>query len=367
MERYPHAQRAVGNEAVKPRPTVLIVDDTPENILILMENLRDSYNILAATNGEKALELARRESPPDLVLLDVVMPGMNGHEVCRELRNDVRTANIPVIFITALHEEEDETRGFELGAVDFIAKPFSLPIVRARVRNHLELKRHRDHLQELVNEQVALIGESHLATIFALSKLAESRDDDTGKHLERTQIYCQLLAKQLSASLAFQGIIDDNYVETIFHASPLHDIGKVAIPDMVLCKPAKLTPEEFAIMRQHTTRGADTLAQVAKRYPNNDSLNMGLEIARWHHEKWNGTGYPDGIAGHDIPLCARIMAVADVYDALTSRRCYKQPMPHEEAMEIILRDSGTHFDPAIAAAFQLVASDFNAVRAELGS
>lgn len=347
------------------RPTVLIVDDTVENIHILMEGLKESYNILAATNGSKALELAQRETAPDLILLDVVMPGMSGHEVCRQLRTDVRTADIPVMFITAQHEESDETRGFDLGAVDFIAKPFRLPIVKARVRNHLELKRHRDHLRDLVDEQVSVIAESHIATIFALSKLAESRDDDTGKHLERTQIYCQLLAKKLGEDAQFQYIIDAHYVDTIFHASPLHDIGKVAIPDSVLCKPGKLDDDEFAIMRSHTIKGAETLSRVAERYPNNDSLNMGLEIARSHHEKWDGQGYPDGIAGAEIPLCARIMAVADVYDALTSKRCYKLPMEHAEACEIIRRDAGSHFDPAIVTAFDLVEAQFNAVRREL--
>lgn len=349
-----------------PRPRVLIVDDTPDNIHILMESLKDSYAISAATNGERAI-LAAQTQAPDIILLDVLMPGIDGYEVCRRLADDVRTRAIPVIFITALNEEQDEARGLDLGAVDFITKPFRPGLVKARVRNHLELKRHRDHLEVLVNEQVEEIADSHIATIFAMSKLAESRDDDTGKHLERTQIFCRLLASKLGENPAFKNVIDDAYVETIFHASPLHDIGKVGIPDAVLCKPGKLTEEEFAVMKLHTVKGAETLFLVAKRYPSNDFLNMGLDIARWHHEKWNGAGYPDGRSGEEIPLCARIMAVADVYDALTSKRCYKDPMPHSRAVEIINNDAGTHFDPAVAEAFHLIEADFDRVRGEMGN
>ncbi len=348
------------------RPRVLIVDDTPDNIHILMESLKDRYAISAATNGERALELAQSQQP-DIILLDVVMPGIDGYEVCRLLAEDVRTRSIPVVFITALHEEQDEARGLDLGAVDFITKPFRPGLVKARVRNHLELKRHRDNLQVLVDEQVEEIADSHIATIFAMSKLAESRDDDTGKHLERTQIYCRMLASVLGDDPAFKNTIDAEYVETIFHASPLHDIGKVGVPDAVLCKPGKLTIEEFAIMKQHTIKGSETLFIVAKRYPSNAFLNMGLDITRWHHEKWNGSGYPDGRAGEDIPLCARIMAVADVYDALTSKRCYKEPMSHATAVQIIAGDAGTHFDPAVAEVFLRIDADFDRIRAELGN
>jgi len=348
------------------RAKVLIVDDTPDNIHILMETLRDTYAISAATNGEKALALALSQSP-DIILLDVMMPGIDGYEVCRRLAEDVRTRSIPVIFITALSEEEDEARGLDLGAVDFITKPFRPGLVKARVRNHIELKRHRDNLQELVEEQVQTIADSHVATIFAMSKLAESRDADTGKHLERTQIYCRMLSEQLGSSDKFSATIDAAYTETIFHASPLHDIGKVGIPDAVLCKPGKLSTEEFAIMQSHTVLGSETLSIVARRFPKNAFLNMGVEIARWHHEKWNGSGYPDGKTGEEIPLCARIMAVADVYDALTSKRCYKDAMPHSRASEILRQDSGTHFDPEVVAAFSEVAHDFDRVREELGN
>lgn len=349
------------------RARVLIVDDTPQNIHILLETLKDSFAIMAATSGEKALEIAQGPTPPDVILLDIVMPGIDGYEVCRRLAQDVRTKSIPVIFITSLNEEQDEARGLDLGALDFITKPFRPGIVKARVRNHLELKRHRDNLEELVAEQVEQIADAHIATIFAMSKLAESRDDDTGKHLERTQTYCHLIAQHLAGMPQYQGTVDEEFIATIFHASPLHDIGKVAVPDAVLCKPGKLDEEEFKIMKHHTTRGAETLFIVAKRFPDNDFLNMGLDIARWHHEKWNGSGYPDGLAGEDIPLCARIMAVSDVYDALTSKRCYKEAMPHEQACNILKKDAGTHFDPALVNAFMAIEESVDKVRAEMGN
>lgn len=346
---------------------ILIVDDTPDNIHILMNTLKDEYAILAATNGEKALTLATAEPTPDIILLDVMMPGIDGYEVCAQLKNDVRTKNIPVIFITALTEEENEAKGLALGAVDYVTKPFRPAIVKARVRNHLELKRYRDDLEEIVEQQVDEIADSHMSTIFALSKLAESRDGDTGKHLERVQHYCRVLAENLGSKEKFKSLIDNDYIETIVFASPLHDIGKVAIPDSVLCKQGKLTDEEYTVMKSHTTRGAETIQEVTERHPSNAFLLMGMAIAHWHHEKWDGTGYPDGIAGERIPLSARIMALADVYDALTSVRCYKPPFSHEKSTEIILEGKGKHFDPDVVDAFLDTAGEFDRIRIEKGN
>ena len=347
------------------KPRVLIVDDTPNNIHVLMETLKGSHAIVAATNGESALALAVANPVPDLILLDIMMPGMDGYEVCRRLKADVRTKNIPIIFVTALAEEDDETRGFILGAVDYITKPFRPGIVQARVRNHLKLKQYSDNLEQLVAEQVEEIADSHLAAILALSKLAESRDDDTGQHLERVQTFCRLLAQHLFDHGHHPDIIDAEFVEAIFQASPLHDIGKVAIPDAILCKPGKLTKDEFEVMKTHAARGAETLFTVAKRYPHNMFINMGVDIARWHHEKWNGAGYPDGLQGNEIPLAARIMAIADVYDALTSVRCYKPAFPHEKARAIILEGSGAHFDPNLARVFEQLESEFSRIRTEM--
>ncbi len=351
--------------SVSTKPRILIVDDTPENIQILMTVLKDDYAVMAATNGERALSLAAGTPAPDIILLDIVMPGIDGYEVCRRLRERSRTRSIPVVFITARSDEEDEAQGLDLGAVDYIAKPFRPATVKMRIKNHLELKRHRDDLQGQVDQQVEEINDAHRAAILALSKLAESRDDDTGKHLERTQTYCKMLATQLAETPEFRDHIDADYVETIYWASPLHDIGKVAIPDAILKKPGRLTEEEFALMQTHATHGADTLYAVARQYPHNFFLNMGHKIARSHHERWNGQGYPEGLSGETIPLCARIMAVSDVYDALTSKRCYKEAYSHEKACTILEQDSGSHFDPVVVRAFSDIAEALDQVRNSL--
>jgi putative two-component system response regulator len=343
---------------------VLIVDDTQGNIEILTETLRDEFIVLSAMDGVQALSQATAEPVPDLILLDVTMPGMDGYEVCRRLKENRKTQDIPVIFVTALADGDGEARGFSLGAVDFVAKPFRPSLVKARVRAHVELKCYRDSLESVVAEQTREIAEGHMVTIFALSKLAESRDDDTGQHLERVQRYCRLLAQRLLEAGSFSEVIDAAYVENIFWATPLHDVGKVAIPDAILCKPGKLTPDEFEIMKTHTTHGAATLNSVLERYPRNAFLHMGRDIALAHHEKWDGSGYPQGLAGSAIPLAARIMAFADVYDALTSERCYKPAFPHERSRDIILEGVGTHFDPDIARVFSAVEGEFRAIRAE---
>ena len=254
-----------------------------------------------------------------------------------------------------------------------MTKPFQFEEVHARVETHLrlrwlqfELKRHNLHLEELVNEKVAEISDSQLATIIALAKLAESRDDDTGEHIERTQTFCRVLAAQMRDNPRYTEQIDDTFVETIHHTSPLHDIGKVGITDGILLKPAPLTPAEFEIMKTHTLIGAKTLETAHGKYPGNVFLNMGIVIARSHHEKWDGSGYPDGLAGENIPLSARIMAVADVYDALRSKRPYKIGFSHEKSCGIIVEGSGHHFDPGVIAAFQAVAPEFAEILERMG-
>lgn len=341
-----------------PKYKLLIIDDTPANIHILLEALRDSYRIQAATRGDKGLELARADPQPDLILLDVVMEGMDGYEVCKALQADVRTAKIPVIFITAQSDEEDEARGLAMGAVDFISKPFRIVTLKARIQHHLELRMLRDRLDQQVQEQVHEIINSHITTLFAMSQLAEARDDEVGVHLERIQRYCQLLATSLKESNSFPGLVDDEFIRRVTQASPLHDIGKLAIPEHILNKPEKLTRDEFEIMKKHTVRAAETLQGVVGSHPDNEFLKLGVEIARSHHEKWDGSGYPDGLRGEAIPLAARIMALADVYDALTSRRSYKPAFSHEQACEIILRQKGYHFDPKLVDMFFLHEQEF---------
>jgi putative two-component system response regulator len=317
--------------------------------------------------GRLALAAAAQK-PPDLILLDVSMPEMDGYEVCRRLRSNAALASIPVIFLSALGATEDKLAGFRSGGFDYVTKPFESEEVRARIETQFKIRdlqaaveRHNQELKQVVKEQVLEIAAAQMATILALAKLAESRDVATGKHLERVQVLCRLLAVEVRNCPKYSGGITDDYVNDIFHASPLHDIGKVAIPDSVLLKPGALTTDEFAVMKTHTTHGAQTLEFVLEKHPANGFVRMGIEIARSHHEKWNGSGYPGKLAGDAIPLSARIMAVADVYDALRSQRCYKEAKPHEESCDIILEGSGNSFDPAVVRAFCNVQESFRQV------
>ncbi len=338
---------------------ILIVDDTPANLRALTLMLEEQgYQPRPVSSGKLALQAAQSD-PPDLILLDIMMPEMDGFELCRLLKQNQRLRNIPIIFLSALNETADKVKAFAAGGVDYITKPFQSAEVRARVATHLqlrqlqiELERHNHHLQDLVREQIKEIFEAHMATIFSMAKLAESRDDDTGKHLERVQASCMLLATRLSESAYHNQQADAAFIENIYYASPLHDLGKIAIPDHILLKSGKLTPEEFEQMKTHTILGAQTLEAVQSRYAKNLFLSMGIEIARSHHEKWDGSGYPQGLAGSEIPLSARIVGIADVYDALTSKRCYKPAISHEKSCEIILGLSGSHFDPEMVEVFR---------------
>jgi len=344
---------------------ILAVDDTVANVLLLAKMLKErGHRVRVAPSGKLALN-AVQVQPPDLILLDINMPEMNGYEVCQQLKANERWRDIPVLFISALNETMDKVKAFSVGGVDYINKPFQFEEVEARVETHLQLRRlqvelmrHNQHLEELVKKKVAEISNSQLTTIFALAKLAEARDDNTGNHIEHTRIYCKALAQELQKYPRFQSIVNDTFVENIYYASPLHDIGKVGIPDNILLKPGKLTQDEFEKMKAHTVVGANTLNIVHNQYPKNTFLNMGIAITRSHHEKWDGNGYPDNLSGEDIPLAARIMAVADVYDALRSKRPYKPAFTHEKSCEIILGESGRHFDPAIIDAFKALEGQF---------
>ncbi len=347
-----------------PKPRLLIVDDTPTNIKILNDLLRDDYRIAVATSGPRALELAWGEETPDLVLLDVMMPDMDGYEVIRQLRAAPRTREVPVIFVTSLSEEEDEAKGLALGAVDYITKPFRAGLVKARVRNHLELKRHRDDLAAMVRERTAELSLTKAVTIESLATLAETRDPETGGHIRRTQNYVRILAERLRTEHPAQWDLDEETVELLFLSAPLHDVGKVGVPDHILLKPDRLTPEEFAIMQRHTIYGRDALALAEARLGQNSFLRLGAEIAYTHHERWDGSGYPQGLAGEAIPLSGRLMALADVYDALISRRVYKLPYPHTQAVTIIVQGRGAHFDPAVVDAFLADAERFRATAIE---
>ncbi len=318
------------------KPTILIVDDTPDNITILSDILAD-YKVKAANNGAKALEIASRFRP-DLILLDIMMPEMDGYAVCTRLKRDLHTKHIPVIFVTAMDEETDETRGFELGAVDYITKPVSAPVVQARVRTHLKLYDQNRALEDLVNERTKALNQSRLEIIRRLGLAAEYKDNETGMHVIRMSYYCRVIATAIGMS--------KEVADLILSASPMHDVGKIGIPDNILRKPGRLDARERSIMEQHSEIGARIIGE--HDYP---LLDMARTVALTHHEKWDGTGYPQGLKGDQIPLAGRIVAVADVFDALVSKRPYKEAWPFEKAVSVIREESGRHFDPGLVTAF----------------
>ena len=346
--------------------TVLIVDDAAENLSVLGGLLYPTYRVLVANSGAKALRIALGTPRPDLILLDVMMPDMGGYEVLERLRADPATLSIPVIFITAMDSPEEELRGLDAGAADYIIKPIRPNLVLARVRTQLEVKRARDwlkdqnaYLEAEVSRRMAENELTQTVAIRALATLAEIRDRDTGNHILRTQAFVRLLATHLSRRLGFAATLDQGYIELLTRSAPLHDIGKVGIPDAILQKPGPLTPAEWAIMQTHARLGADAidLAQQDLDHPL-PFLTVARDIARWHHERWDGTGYPDGLAGDAIPICARIMSLADCFDALISPRVYKPAIPLEEARDLIATERGSHFDPAVVDTFLLGFSDY---------
>jgi putative two-component system response regulator len=353
------------------RRTILVVDDTPDNLKIMNGLLKDRYRVKIANNGERALAVAAGVPRPDLILLDIMMPEMDGHEVCHRLKADPATRDIPVIFLTAMNGEVDEEQGLKLGAVDYLTKPISAPIVLARVETHLKLKAAADYLRDkadYLESEVARRTREVVAiqdvTILALASLAETRDTDTGNHIRRTQRYVYALAKHLAGHPRFAAGLDELAIQALYKSAPLHDIGKVGIPDRILLKPGRLTPEEFEIMKTHTTLGRDAIEHAERSLGTPvQFLECAKEIAYCHQEKWDGTGYPRGLRGEEIPVSGRLMAVADVYDALISRRVYKAGMPHAKAVEIIRESSGTHFDPDIVEAFLELQDEFQAIAA----
>lgn len=348
------------------QPTILVVDDTPDNLVLMSSLLKGKYRVKLANSGPKALAIIHSETPPDLVLLDIMMPEMDGYQVCQALKSDARTRHLPVIFLTAKSEVEDETKGFALGAADYITKPISPPVVLARVETHLRLKLSADFLrnnnaflEQEVRNRTREITAIQDVTILAMASLAETRDSDTGNHIRRTQHYVKVLAEHLKSNPRFTLLLDDTYIETLFKSAPLHDIGKVGIPDRILLKPGRFTADEFEIMKTHTSLGYEAIQHAEIALGSDVAfLKTAKEIALYHQEKWDGSGYPKGLAGDDIPLSARLMAIADVYDALISRRVYKDGMPHEKAVEIIEEGKGSHFDPDLVDAFVSIQDEF---------
>jgi putative two-component system response regulator len=319
------------------RATILVVDDTPENIDVLVGILREDYRLKVARGGEQALRIVRTQ-PPDLILLDVMMPEIDGYEVCRQLKADATTRHVPVVFVTAKIDLADELRGLELGAVDYITKPVSPPVVKARVRTHLALYDQNRELERRVMERTAQLHETRMKIIQRLGRAAEYKDNETGMHVIRMSHYSRILG--LAAGMS------EHEADLLMNAAPMHDIGKIGIPDRILQKAGDLDENEWTIMQRHALIGAEILG-------NDDSalLQMARTIALTHHEKWDGSGYPQGLVGEEIPRVARIVAIADVFDALTSERPYKSAWSIEDATDALRAGAGTHFDPLLVELF----------------
>ncbi len=349
--------------------TILIVDDEPTNLHLLTGLLRPEFMVRAANSGENALRVAMTQPRPDLILLDVMMPAMDGYAVLARLRENTATRDIPVIFLTALAESGDEERGLQLGAADYITKPIKPAVVLARVRTQLEAKLARDWLQDQnamleaeVARRMAEADLTQLVSIRALAHLAETRDPETGNHILRTQNYVQCLALRLREHPDFSAFLDQRTINLLTKSAPLHDIGKVGIPDNILLKPGPLTPEEWAVMKTHARLGSDAIEQAERDVEEPVAfLVLAKEIAHWHHEKWDGSGYPDALAGDAIPISARLMALADVFDALITVRVYKPAMSYAEARAIIAAGHGKHFDPDVTEAFLAGFDEFVAI------
>ncbi len=355
---------------------ILIVDDNEINRSVLNDLITTlGHTPILAENGLLALA-SMEEQASDIVLLDILMPEMDGYETLEHLKSNNDYRHIPVIMISALDDMDGIVRCIEKGADDYLTKPFNPILLKARIGACLEKKRLLDQgekykseienynmdLQRRVWDQVQEITTTQLATIFAMANLAESRDPETGEHLERIREYVKALSEELSLMPKYASIIDKSFIDSLYNASPLHDIGKVGIPDRILLKPGKFTVEEFNIMKAHTTIGAKTLREVDRQHPGNEFVRVGIEIAENHHEKWDGTGYPNGLTGDDIPLAGRIVALADVYDALISKRVYKEIFSHAWARETIRDGSGKHFDPDVVDTFVSIEETFISIK-----
>ncbi|MES9837695.1 MAG: HD domain-containing phosphohydrolase [Candidatus Thiodiazotropha sp.] len=341
------------------RPHILVVDDEPFFLDLLVETLKTDYEVSVAKNGKQALRRAQGSHTPNLILLDVLMPEMDGYAACERLKENPLTHEIPVIFLTAKSDVTDELKGFELGAVDYITKPISIPILLTRVRTQLALSEQRIALDHLVAERTEQLERTKNAVVYSMGSLAEARDEETGGHILRTREYVKALGKALSENIHYRERLNDRNINIIARAAQLHDIGKVGVPDRVLQKKGALNAEERREMDQHVIYGRDAIINAERHVGATSFTAAAKEIAYCHHEKWDGSGYPQGLSGEEIPLSARMMALADVYDALVSRRYYKPPIPHAEAKTMIIKASGTHFDPALADAFDACSEIFH--------
>ena len=353
------------------RHRIILVDDNVPSLTQGRNILKTSFEVYPAPSAGKLFEILENITA-DLILLDVEMPEINGYDTIRKLKADDRFANIPVIFLTSKNDDNSELEGLDLGAVDYIPKPFSGPLLLKRISNQLlivqqkkellanqaALKDYADNLEIKVKEKTVEVFHLQNAVLSTVADLVEFRDDDTGGHTMRTRLYVEVLVNELFRSETYKEEIADWDMDFLLPSVPLHDVGKIAITDLILNKPGKLTPEEFEIMKTHATVGADAIKRIMSHAEKHAFLDHALAIAGAHHEKWNGSGYPLGLKQKDIPLEGRLMAIADVYDALISKRPYKKAFTHEESCQIIINDAGTHFDPALVDIFCNVKDEF---------
>ena len=329
---------------------IFVVDDSPTNLVTAKNVLADKYKTFTLPSAARMFQLLQKITP-ELILLDVEMPEMNGFEALARLKSDVKYKSIPVMFLTAKNDVDSEIRGFEMGAIDFIIKPFSPPVLIRRIETHIEVDR-------LIKESLQAVRKVHNATISVIANMVEHRDEVTGGHIERTQRYLSILVNELIRLGIYADEMSNWHLDTLLPSAQLHDVGKITISDLILNKPGKLTDEEFDLIKRHCHEGERIIDEIIEKADDDGVLIHAKRFAGYHHEKWDGTGYPRGLSGEAIPLEGRIMALADVYDALVSARPYKKPFTHEQAEEIIKNSSGTHFDPRLVEVFLNVADDF---------
>jgi len=343
------------------KKTIVAVDDSPSNIQIIVSTLRADYNVRPFTSGRECVEYFAKGQTCDLILLDIEMPEFNGFDTIRMLKSMPQCKKIPVVFLTGVVDTESEVEGFSLGAVDYIYKPVNPVLVKKRIEVHLALEEYSNNLELLVDRKTATIEKLSDVTISTIVSVIGSRDNETSGHVNRTSAYIVALSQALRSRGMYTDELTDDSIAQLKRSAPLHDVGKVGIKDAILNKPGKLTDEEFDAMKLHTTIGGEAFREARVKMNEASFLDLAEQLARSHHEKWNGLGYPEGLSGLEIPLSARIMAIADVYDALISERPYKEPFPHETAVKIIMEGSGSHFEPAIAEAFLSVEQEFDRI------
>ena len=339
---------------------IMVVDDDVTNLTMARQALSENYLVTPVTSGEKALALLEKVQP-NLILLDIDMPGMNGYDTLKAIKQDEKISQIPVIFLTSLEGSGNELIGLELGAVDYLTKPFSPDLLIKRIEMHIDLYNYTYHLQEMVTNKTEIIRELQYAIIHTVTDLIERRDGSTGGHIMRTQQFVKILIEALLEEAHYQEELAQLDCNLVAQASQLHDVGKIGIADAILLKPGKLDTDEFEIMKGHVKIGEEAILNAMSLTQEKQFLEYALVLASYHHEKWDGSGYPRKLKGEDIPLLGRIMAVADVYDALASKRPYKAPMPYETVMDILENDNGHHFDPTIIGVFSKIKDRFWAI------